>query len=112
VKEYSLIHPRCGTTLLLLVVFIAIFVFAALGQPPLPVRIASRVLFVPLIAAVCYEWIRFAASHIENPLIAAFMKPAMALQKLTTREPDEAQLEVSIAALRSVIEAEGLPATA
>lgn len=108
VKPYSTIHPRCGTTLLLFVLVIAIFVFAALGTPPLLVRIVSRIVFVPLIAALCYEWIRFAARHIEQPLMRAFMTPAMALQRLTTREPTLEQLEVSIAALRSVIAAEGL----
>jgi uncharacterized protein YqhQ len=108
VQRCSTIHPRCGTTLLLFVLVIAIFVFAALGQPPLPVRILSRIVFVPLIASVCYEWIRFAAKHIEQPFMRAFMSPAMALQRLTTREPTLDQLEVSIAALRSVIEAEGL----
>jgi uncharacterized protein YqhQ len=108
VQRCSTIHPRCGTTLLLFVLVIAIFVFAAIGTPPLPVRVLSRVVCVPLIAAVCYEWIRFAAKHIEQPLMRAFMTPAMALQRLTTREPTLEQLEVSIAALRSVILAEGL----
>ncbi|MDE3077629.1 MAG: DUF1385 domain-containing protein, partial [Chloroflexota bacterium] len=113
VQRHSTIHPRCGTTLLLFVLVVAIFVFAALGQPPLIVRVASRVLCVPLIAADCYEWIRFAASHIENPFMAAFMSPALALQRMTTREPDLSQLEVAIAALSEVIRAEGLePAAA
>jgi uncharacterized protein YqhQ len=87
---------------------IAIFVFAAIGTPPLPIRVLSRIVCVPLIAAVCYEWIRFAAKHIEQPVMRAFMTPAMALQRLTTREPTLEQLEVSIASLRSVILAEGL----
>ena len=108
VQRYSTIHPRCGTTLLLFVLVIAIFVFAAIGTPPLPIRVLSRIVCVPLIASVCYEWIRFAAKHIEQPLMRAFMTPAMALQRLTTREPTLEQLEVSIAALRSVIMAEGL----
>jgi len=108
VQRTSTIHPRCGTTLLLFVLVIAIFVFAAIGTPPLPIRVLSRIVCVPLIAAICYEWIRFAAKHIENPLMRAFMTPAMALQRLTTREPTLDQLEVSVAALRSVIAAEGL----
>jgi uncharacterized protein YqhQ len=108
VKRFSTIHPRCGTTLLLFVLVIAIFVFAAIGTPPLIIRVLSRIVCVPLIAALCYEWIRFAAKHIENPAMRAFMSPAMALQRLTTREPTLDQLEVSIAALRSVIMAEGL----
>lgn len=108
VQRFSTIHPRCGTTLLLFVLVIAIFVFAAIGTPPLPVRVLSRVVCVPLIAAACYEWIRFAAKHIDQPVMHAFMAPAMALQRLTTREPTLEQLEVSIAALRSVILAEGL----
>jgi len=108
VQRCSTIHPRCGTTLLLFVLVIAIFVFAAIGTPPLPVRVLSRIVCVPLIAALCYEWIRFAARHIDQPLMRGFMTPAMALQRLTTREPTLEQLEVSIAALRSVILAEGL----
>ncbi|MHB8618826.1 MAG: DUF1385 domain-containing protein [Chloroflexota bacterium] len=108
VKRFSTIHPRCGTTLLLFVLIVAIFVFAAIGQPPLAVRVLSRIVAVPLIAAACYEWIRFAASHIGHPVVRLLMTPAMALQRLTTREPDLTQLEVSIAALRSVIAAEGM----
>lgn len=108
VQGYSTIHPRCGTTLLLFVLVIAIFVFAAIGTPPLAIRVLSRIVCVPLIASVCYEWIRFAAKHIDHPVMRAFMTPAMALQRLTTREPTVEQLEVSIAALRSVILAEGL----
>jgi len=108
VQRYTTIHPRCGTTLLLFVLVVAIFVFAAIGTPPLPIRVLSRILCVPLIAALCYEWIRFAAKHIENPVMAAVMKPAMALQRLTTRQPTLDQLEVSITALQAVIVADGL----
>jgi len=108
VQRSSTIHPRCGTTLLLFVLVVAIFVFAAIGTPPLPIRVVSRIVCVPLIAALCYEWIRFAARHIDNPVMRAFMTPAMALQRLTTREPTLDQLEVSIAALKAVILAEGL----
>jgi uncharacterized protein YqhQ len=112
IQRCSTIHPRCGTTLLLFVLVIAIFVFAAIGTPPLAVRVLSRIVCVPLIAALCYEWIRFAAKHIEHPVMRGFMSPAMALQQLTTREPTLQQLEVSAAALRSVIQAEGLEAAA
>lgn len=108
VQRHSTIHPRCGTTLLLFVLVLAIFVFAAIGEQPLLIRVVSRIVCVPLIASVCYEWIRFAANHIGNPVMKAFMTPAMALQRMTTREPDLSQLEVAIAALRDVIRAEGL----
>ncbi len=110
-QRCTTIHPRCGTTLLLFVLVLAIFVFAAIGTPPLPIRVLSRIVCVPLIAAICYEWIRFAAKHIEQPLMRGFMAPAMALQRLTTRPPTLDQLEVSITALKAVIAAEGLLST-
>ncbi len=103
VQRQSRFHPRCGTSFLLVVVLVAVVVFSLLGKPPLAVRIASRVLLVPVIAGLAYEVIRAGArSRWLRPLVA----PGLWLQRLTTREPDPAQVEVAIRALRRVLERE------
>jgi uncharacterized protein YqhQ len=108
VGRYSVAHPRCGTSFLLVVVVLSIFVFGLLGRPSLPLRIFSRVALVPVVAAVAYEVIRFAGRRTRNPVVRLVMAPGMALQKLTTREPDASQVEVAIAALKRVLEMDGL----
>jgi uncharacterized protein YqhQ len=107
VQKFSLIHPRCGTAFLLWVMVIAIFVFAFLGQPPLPWLIASRILLLPLIAGLAYELIRFAGKHTDNRALMTLLAPGLWLQRLTTREPSLDQLEVSISALKEVLQLEG-----
>src|SRR5215204_872784 len=107
VQKFSLIHPRCGTAFLLWVMVIAIFVFAFLGQPPLPWLIASRILLLPLIAGIAYELIRFAAKHTGNRALMTLLAPGLWLQRLTTRQPSLDQLEVSIRALKEVLHVEG-----
>src|SRR3954466_4184940 len=107
VQKFSLIHPRCGTAFLLWVMVIAIFVFAFLGQPPLPWLIASRILLLPLIAGLAYELIRFAGRHTGNRALMALLAPGLWLQRLTTRQPSLDQLEVSIRALKEVLHVEG-----
>jgi uncharacterized protein YqhQ len=107
VQRFSLIHPRCGTAFLLWVMVIAIFVFAFLGQPPLPWLIASRILLLPLIAGLAYELIRFAGKHTDNRALMKLLAPGLWLQRLTTRQPSLDQLEVSIRALKEVLLVEG-----
>ena len=107
VQKFSLIHPRCGTAFLLWVMVIAIFVFAFLGQPPLPWLIASRILLLPLIAGLAYELIRFAGKHAGNRVLMTLLAPGLWLQRLTTRQPSLDQLEVSIRALKEVLHVEG-----
>jgi uncharacterized protein YqhQ len=107
VQRFSLIHPRCGTAFLLWVMVIAIFVFAFLGRPPLPWLIASRILLLPVIAGIAYELIRFAGKHTDNRPLMALLAPGLWLQRLTTREPSLDQLEVSISALKEVLQLEG-----
>jgi uncharacterized protein YqhQ len=107
VQKFSLIHPRCGTAFLLWVMVIAIFVFAFLGRPPLPWLIASRILLLPLIAGLAYELIRFAGKHTGNRALMTLLAPGLWLQRLTTREPSLDQLEVSISALKEVLQLEG-----
>ncbi len=107
VARFPLEHPRCGTGFLLVVVVVSVFVFAFLGHPDnLILRLGSRILLIPLVAGIAYEWIRFAAKHIDHPLVGALIRPNLWLQKLTTREPGPDMLEVSICALRRVLVAE------
>jgi uncharacterized protein YqhQ len=107
VQRFSLIHPRCGTAFLLWVMVIAIFVFAFLGQPVWYWLIASRILLLPVIAGIAYELIRFAGKHSGNKILMTLLAPGLWLQRLTTREPTLDQLEVSIRALREVLQLEG-----
>jgi uncharacterized protein YqhQ len=106
VATHGTAHSRCGTSFLLVVVLLSVVVFASLGRPPMLLRIISRVLLVPVIAGISYEFIRFAADHSDNALVKLLIMPGMALQRLTTREPDEPMLEVAIAALKPVLVAD------
>src|SRR4051795_9563676 len=111
VQRYSLIHPRCGTAFLLWVMVLAVFVFAFFGRPAWYWLIATRILLLPLIAGIAYELIRFAGKHQDNTVLMTLLAPGLWLQRLTTREPTLDQLEVSIRALREVLdlEAAGTP---
>lgn len=105
VRDNSCLHPRCGTAFLLIVMVTSILVFSLFGWPNMFVRIVTRLLLLPLVAGLAYEIIR-AAGRGKNPLWRIVVWPGMALQKATTREPDEEQLEVAIAALKGVLEME------
>ena len=107
VSAYSSAHLRCGTSFLLVVVVLTVLLFAFLGRPPLLLRLASRMLLLPLIAGISYEVIRFSAAHRTNFLIRLLLAPNLALQRLSTREPDESMLEVAITALKRVLAGEG-----
>jgi uncharacterized protein YqhQ len=107
VQRHSLIHPRCGTAFLLWVMVIAIFVFAFFGRPVWYWLIASRILLLPVIAGLAYELIRFAGKHQGNRVLMALLAPGLWLQRLTTREPTLDQIEVSIRALKEVLQREG-----
>jgi len=106
VQRYSLIHPRCGTAFLLWVMVIAVFVFAFFGRPAWYWLVATRVLLLPVIAGLAYELIRFAGKHQGNRVLMTILAPGLWLQRLTTREPSLDQLEVSIRALREVLDLE------
>ncbi len=103
VRPFSTLHPRCGTNFLMIVMLISMFIFAFLGWPDLWERILSRILLMPVIAGVSYEIIRFAGAHAANGVVHFFILPGLLLQKLTTREPDDAQIEVAIASLKAVL---------
>ncbi len=102
VARYSCQHPRCGTAFLLSVAVIAFLVFTPLGPLPFAWRIASRLLLIPLVASLAYEYIRWTAAHLHSPLARMLAAPNLALQSLTTREPDRSMLEVAIAAFQAM----------
>ncbi len=106
-QRFSLIHPRCGTAFLLWVMVIGVFVFALFGRPAWYWLIISRIALLPVIAGIAYELIRFAGRHTGSKILMALLSPGLWLQRLTTREPTLDQLEVSIRALREVLELEG-----
>ena len=105
-QKYSRLHPRCGTSFLLIVMIVAIFVFAPLGLPAWYWLVASRILGVPLIAGLSFEVIKFAGRNRRKRWVRGVMWPGMQLQKLTTREPDHEQLAVAIAAMEAVLAVE------
>jgi len=104
--QFSRLHPRCGTSFLLIVMIVAIFVFAPLGLPAWYWLILTRILGVPVIAGISYEIIRLAARYRDHRAVALIIAPGLALQRLTTREPDHGQLAVALAALSAVLDAE------
>ena len=106
VKNYSRLHVRCGTSFLLIVMIVALIVFALLGKPPLYLRIISRIVLIPVIAGISYELIKLAGKFSKYKIINVLFYPGLLLQKITTREPDSQQIEVAISSLKKVIEAE------
>ena len=106
VDRHSTAHVRCGTAFLLQVVVISIFVYALLGRPPLVWRIASRIVLIPVIAGIAYEFLKFSAKHKDNWFMWQLIQPGLWLQSLTTRPPDASMLEVGIAALKQLLVAE------
>jgi uncharacterized protein YqhQ len=102
VSRFSLQHPRCGTAFLLTLVLLSVLVFSMLGPMPLFWRLLSRVLLIPVLAGIAYEYTRWTASHIDSPAVSMLIKPNLALQNLTTREPSLDMLEVSIAAFNAM----------
>lgn len=102
VAAYSLEHPRCGTAFLLTLVLLSVVVFSLLGPMPMFWRLASRVLLLPVLAGIAYEYIRWTANHLNSPIVRLMIKPNLALQHLTTREPSHDMLEVSIAAFNAM----------
>ncbi len=105
-KPFSLEHPRCGTAFLLILVVFSILLFTALGPMTLFWRLVSRVLLLPLLAGVAYEYLRWTAENQHHPVIKWLIKPNLALQRLTTNEPSLEIIEVSIAAFNAMKEAE------
>jgi uncharacterized protein YqhQ len=108
VVRFPLEHPRCGTAFLLTVVVFSILLFALLGPMPVWARLLTRVLLIPVVAGLAFEYIRFTARHLSHPLVKLLVVPNLALQRLTTREPDARMLEVAIAAFNAMREKENV----
>jgi uncharacterized protein YqhQ len=108
VANYPIEHPRCGTAFLLTVAFVSIFVFSLFGRPPFLLLILSRVILIPVIAGIAYELIQFTARNMHNPIIRIIIKPNLALQHLTTRQPELHMIEVAIVAFKRVLVSEHL----
>lgn len=102
-RKYSTLHPRCGTSFILIVLVISILVFALLGEGNLFYRVWSRIAVLPVVAGLGYEFLKFSGKYYQNRWARVLIAPGLFLQKLTTREPDDSQLEVALAALRAVI---------
>ena len=104
----SRLHPRCGTSFLLLVMVVSVFIYSLLPPMTLVLRLLSRILLLPVIAGIAYELIRLAGRRLDHPIVAAISWPGLQLQRLTTKEPDDSQLEVAIAALTRVLQNDGI----
>jgi uncharacterized protein YqhQ len=107
VAKFPLAHTRCGTAFLLTLVVLSLFFFTILGPLSLEWRLISRILMIPVLVGIAYEYLRWTANHISSPFVRFIVKPNLALQSLTTREPDEKILEVAIAAFQAMRQAEG-----
>jgi len=110
IQGFTTAHSRCGTGLLLIVLILFVLLTSLMGRPPLPVRLLSRLVLAPVVAALAYEFIKFTARHDDHPLVRAVMAPGLWLQRLTTQEPDDRMLEVSLAALQRVVAEDGAAA--
>ena len=103
VKEFSTRHPRCGTSFILFVMIVSILVFSLLGRPDFLHRVIYKIMLMPVIAGISYEAIRFTGKYSHSKLVQLMSWPGLTLQKITTREPSDDQIEVAIAAMKKVI---------
>jgi len=104
INKYGTIHQRCGTSFILLLIVLSIFLFAFLGwHNAWYLRVGSRLLLLPVLAGLAYEGIRFAGKHRDSVLVNAILSPGLLLQKITTRQPDDKQIEVAVKSLEAVI---------
>jgi uncharacterized protein YqhQ len=108
VSRFTTAHTRCGTSFLLTVMIISILVFAPFHFENMFLRLGSRLVLIPVVAGIAYEFMRFTAAHTDNAIVRLMIVPGLSLQRLTTREPDEGMLECAIAALRPVLIADGI----
>jgi uncharacterized protein YqhQ len=109
VRRASRVHTRCGTGFLLLVMVVSIFVFALVGSPSLFLKIVSRIVLVPVVAGIAYELMRLGAANYRFRVVRWLLAPGLALQGLTTREPDDSMIECAIAALERVLTRDDQP---
>jgi len=102
VAAFPLEHTRCGTAFMMTLVLLSILVFSALGPLPMVWRLASRILLIPVLAGISYEYMKWTSNHLESSVVRTLIRPNIALQSLTTREPDLSMLEVAIAAFHTL----------
>jgi len=107
IRKYPTAHPRCGTEFLVVVILISIVAFSIVGRQSLPVMILSRVILIPVIAAVSYELLRFGARHRANALVRVFFEPGIWVQKITTKQPTDEMIEVAIVSMEQALAADG-----
>lgn len=107
VQKHSSIHPRCGTNFILITLFMSILVFSFFGRPPFLLRVLAHLAILPVVAGLSYEVIRQAGKQCSHPVFKWIAAPGMALQYLTTRVPDDEQVEVAITSLKAVLEKDG-----
>ena len=107
IRPFSTAHVRCGTGFLLVVLIIFVLLSSLLGRPPLLQRFLLRIVLIPMVSALAYEFLKFTARHQDHPLVKILVAPNLWLQRLTTREPDDSMIEVAIAALQCVLEKDG-----
>ena len=103
VKKYSTLHPRCGTSFIFIVLVISVLVFSLLGKQTLLLRVAYRIAIIPLVAGLSYEILKLSAKNIDKTLVKWAVMPGLWFQRLTTKEPDDSQIEVAIEALQGVL---------
>ena len=103
VRKFPTAHNRCGTAFLLVVMMVAIVVFTFVGRPSIMISIVSRIVLVPIIAGISYEIIRLSGFYNNNTFVKLIAYPSLALQSLTTRQPDDEHIEVAIAAMNKAI---------
>jgi uncharacterized protein YqhQ len=109
VRRYPTAHPRCGTEFLVVVIALSIVAFALVGKQTPIVMIGSRIVLIPVIAAVGYEILKFGAKHRGNPLVRAIMYPGILVQMITTRQPTDDMIEVAIVSMEQALAADGEP---
>ena len=108
VRQFSRIHPRCGTSFLVIAALVGFVIFLSVAGLPLWQRIGARIVLIPVVAAVAFEVMRVAAANYHRPWVRRLLAPALSTQYLTTREPDDAMIATAIAALVPVLEADGV----
>jgi uncharacterized protein YqhQ len=107
VRRYPTAHPRCGTEFLVVLIALSIIAFALIGRQDIVVGSITRVLLIPVLAAVGYEVLRWGAKHRANPIVKAIMAPGILVQMITTKRPTDDQIEVAIVSMEQALEADG-----
>ena len=103
IKKYSTLHPRCGTSFIIIVLLISILVFSTITTQDCKINITLRILLIPVIAAIGYETLKLSAKHEKNPIVKIMIQPGLWLQKITTKEPNNKQIEVAVTALKTAL---------